>query len=360
MSDIYRSSYIGQLVFNTSSYSPPASGTTFTLSSGISYTETMWSDEDTQWVDLSGYEWYPLLSGRTLKGIWTDDYYVYAVFSDGMEFVDLATEEIIATINYLDGFNSVCADNYKVYLATNSGIKYVNKTDVSPSISGTEIHDTLFPVYDSVVNYLHYDNNHIMCCTNSGVNIIKQLESNEVICTQISGSYKCFAAGNNRYYYTTNSGDMWALNRLEGDFYNWSTPTYIYTTDSGILSPSSRINDIYITTGTSYTNSWFNTLFVATDINVYAIDEGTGATKNITDLFPSYSGSEFTSIWADNTARYNRGKLYMVSKYSNIEKLSVVDLEFNHITDYYTTVHTGNLGETLNGQDIVDINVRGT
>ena len=295
-----------------------------------------------------------------LRGIWTDDNYVYAVFSDGIEFVDLLSEEVIATINYQGGLNGVCADDYKVYLATNSGIKYVNKSDILPTISGTEIYDTLFQIYGNESSYLHYNNNHIMCCTNSGVNIIKQLDSNEVIYTQVSGSHKCFVAGNNRYYYTTNSGNVWALNRLEGDFYSWSVPSYVYLTSSGILSPSSVINDIYVTTGTSYEGGWFNTIFVATDIDVYAIDEGTESTKSIVGLFSSYSGSEFTSVWADDTARYNRGKLYMVSKYAGIEKLSVVDLELNHITDYYTAIYTGNLGEVLKGTDVVDINVRGT
>lgn len=323
---------------------------------------TQWYDINyAQWVDSPSYGWYTGASGTIiaiLNGFCSDDRYVYTAFSDGVGFVDINTEESIAKIQYNLGINSVAVDESRVYLATSLGIKYLYIDDISSTISLSNLHDLNYSIPSQTINYLHYANNHLICCTALGISIIKFVDQ-DVISSAVSGTKKCFAAANNRYYYTASGTSNWSLNRIEGDFYDWSIPNYIYNTNSGILSPSTIINDLYVTTSTSERNKWFNTLFVATDLNVYVIDEGTNNYKSVVDLDSTYSGSEFISVWADDYATYNSGQVYFVSRFMGNDKLSIMDLNNGVIRDYYTTLHVGRLGETLVSDNIIDLNVRG-
>jgi hypothetical protein len=63
--------------------------------------------------------------------------------------------------------------------------------------------------------------------------------------------------------------------------------------------------------------------------------------------------NDFSAIWADPDAGLSAGKMYIgLSGYFN-----VVNLSDQTIYDWYSTSHIGRGNETLDGSDIVDINV---
>lgn len=64
----------------------------------------------------------------------------------------------------------------------------------------------------------------------------------------------------------------------------------------------------------------------------------------------------FTAIWADPTANLTSGKIYVTSQGVGAA-FSIVDLSTNSVVDYYTIDHAGAAGETLNAEDIVDLNI---
>lgn len=67
------------------------------------------------------------------------------------------------------------------------------------------------------------------------------------------------------------------------------------------------------------------------------------------------TSNNFTSIWADVGANYNSGRFYVASN----NTFNVVDASVPKIYDYYTQTYGGRFQETLESNDIVDINVGG-
>jgi hypothetical protein len=63
--------------------------------------------------------------------------------------------------------------------------------------------------------------------------------------------------------------------------------------------------------------------------------------------------NNFVAIWASADAGLSAGKMYIASG----DTFNVIDLENQEIYDYYTQTHGGRANETLDSDDIVDINV---
>jgi hypothetical protein len=65
------------------------------------------------------------------------------------------------------------------------------------------------------------------------------------------------------------------------------------------------------------------------------------------------TSNNFSAVWADPDAGLAGGKLYV----ANANGLSVINLADNSLYDAYTETRAGRGNETLNSNDIVDINV---
>jgi hypothetical protein len=65
------------------------------------------------------------------------------------------------------------------------------------------------------------------------------------------------------------------------------------------------------------------------------------------------ASNNFTAVWADSNAAFGAGKFYA----SSADGFSIVDLSDNSLYDAYTQTRKGRGNETLNSNDIVDINV---
>jgi hypothetical protein len=197
--------------------------------------------------------------------IWADNDYVFAACLEGLNIIDIASELQYSFITYSGGFNSVWANEDRVFLATsNDGIKYIDKTCISGSIvlpfELTCLRDYAEEprLRSNEVRYIHGAGNLIVCCTASGV------------------AQKCFMAPMSTAIYYTLSGSVWSVNKVNTAMCDWSSAHKTYSADgfSAIL-PGARINDIFITEGTSTAGSYYNTIFLATSSGVVIIDDGT-------------------------------------------------------------------------------------
>jgi hypothetical protein len=227
-------------------------------SSGICY--QIWVDSNTQWVDWSDAQWGECYAG-ILNQIWTDSNYVFAAIDFGLDIIDIVTEMKIAYIEWDSGFNSVWANDERVYLATsNSGIMYFDKVCISGSIMSPydlvgclTDYVTPYGITSNNIRYIHGNENRLICCTNSGVDVLAPSYRSY---TTLSGAQKCFLTADNAYYTTINS-----VKRVKGLF-DWTSADRDYDSITAGLT----INDIYVTD---------TTLFAATSSGVFVIEEST-------------------------------------------------------------------------------------
>lgn len=237
-----------------------------------------WYDLNTwQWVDIPTLEWeFVEADEEEFNQIWTDANYVYVVTSSGLNIIDIETENTIANeCSYQ--YTTVWTNDTTVFLGTSGyGIKSLDKSFIVPGgiFSGLENYVSEPDITNNNINYLHGNYHKLMCCTVAGVDIIG-LDTHYITHTIISGgAKKCFAAENDKFYYTISNQHICRLDSNTGD---WVTPDKIYTTGIDCLTNASGVNDIYVTTSTSLGGSDYNTLFVSTeDYGVHIVDEGTG------------------------------------------------------------------------------------
>ena len=210
--------------------------------------------------------------------IYLDDDYVYAATSSGLNIIDIETESVVSN-EYSYPYTTVWVNDDTVFLGTNGyGIKSLDKSFIAPGeiSSRLENYASEPDITNNNINYLYGNYHKLMCCTDTGVDIIG-LNTCYITHTTISaGAEKCFAAENDKFYYTTSGINNQYLHRLDSNAGDWITPDHTYTTGISCLTNASGINDIYVTTGTSLVGSDYNTLFLATDYGVHIIDEGTG------------------------------------------------------------------------------------
>jgi len=247
--------------------------------SGINCYQIWIESNNNQWVEYSEVEWSVCVPGL-LNQIWTDNEYIFVAVDFGLEIVDLFSESKIAYIPYLTGFNTVWADNEKIYLGTtNSGIKYIYKTCISGSISTPYDLSNCLLDYNSPygisspeIKYIHGNGNKLMCCTSSGIDIYWGDFGYRSTAT-ISGTRKCFMTSTGKFYYTSISGNVWSLNKVSKCLWDWSQPDYTYSTGGDILASGIEINDIFVTERTA-ANGIDDTIFLATSSGAYIIDSG--------------------------------------------------------------------------------------
>lgn len=215
-----------------------------------------------------------------LNQIWTDNTYVYAATTDGLNIIQLTSELAYAHVTYSGGFNSVWSDDDKVYVATSgTGVKYLEKTCISGSIVSpyeliTCLVDYLnYPeILSDYINYLHGNNGHMIFSTVSGINYRGPDPYYQKASSPTAPVIKVFITSEGKMYYTTSSGSIWQINVKNADNQDWITPDKIYETGTFLINSGVEILDIFVTEGTS-DSGVNNTIFVATTSGVFVIDE---------------------------------------------------------------------------------------
>jgi hypothetical protein len=256
-----------------------------------------------------------------------------------------------AYANYDAGYSTIWANDADIFLGTfSSGIKNLSKSNITTNttdpidISAYIMNYLNYPdITSDNIRYLHGNNDKLLCITDSGIDVYKMHPQAYRSTSSESNAYKGFMTSKS-FYYTT-SGVQWSINRVNTCLVDWAEPDYSYIAGSGILASGIKINDIYVTEGTSADNV-SNTLFIATSSGVAIIDE-------FSLEYIIYYYDNIASIWADPISGLNNGKVYI----STSDSFNIVNLETNIVEDYYTEIHAGKAGETLQGNDIVDINV---
>ena len=241
-----------------------------------------WTDEDEQWERGPDLQWGECPDLFTyLKQIWTDNTYVYAATTDGLNIVQLESEQAYAHITYKGGFNSVYADDTYVYLATpSSGVKYFPKTCISGSTDDpyeliTCLSDYLKEpdILSNQVRYIHGNNGHLIMSTASGVNYRGPDVYYQRAQHGTKLARKVFITPSGKIYYTTWDGSKWRVNIKNADNQDWDTPDKFYETGTFLINAGVDILDIFVTEGTSETGA-ANTIFIATTSGIFVIDEG--------------------------------------------------------------------------------------
>lgn len=241
-----------------------------------------WYDTDWQWVDSESSQWgfttEPEVPGREgLNQIWTDDYYVYAATTSGLEVIDIETEQRTSFATNPNGYTTVWSSATHVFLGTDSaGIKIINKDNINTEEIASKVQPFLNEpdLLSNNVRYIHGNENKLICGTIEGINVLK-MGTSYVFGTSISGVQKCFITPNYNYcYYTVSGTDDWQLHRVDNPTGGWQLPNRIYTTGSGFLSDVTCLTDFYVTEHTSI-SGMYNTVFIATDNGIYIYDEGT-------------------------------------------------------------------------------------
>lgn len=221
----------------------------------------------------------------TLKQIYTNKYYTYAATDIGLKIYNNNTDYIIAFVDYLNGFTTVCGDDERVFMGTtSSGIKYlsysvtISGTYFSPQNLNNYLQDYNTPnITSNSIKYIHIKDVDLLVCTNSGIDYFK-LKTNPTIHskTYIAGAEKCFLTSDSLYYTVSGTNIItseveYTLNRLDTLLCDWTLPTEVYTTGSGIFARGLYLTDMYITENTALVGG--NTIFCTTSSGVYVIDE---------------------------------------------------------------------------------------
>ena len=250
---------------------------------------------DNQWYDIDSYQWisndedqwgFTTTSGEhggwgELYQVWTDESYVYAATISGLDIISIETETSYSYVSFYGGFTSVWASDNRIFVGTNdAGIKVLSKEDIIPGDITVSLEDyVLWPdINSNNINYLHGNDSKIICCTLSGVDIIRR-DSFYITHYLTPPGFvpkKCFVTPKFDYFYYTLSGtEEFTLNMLRGNTSNWILPDVTYKCGEGFLSEDSVIYDMFVTEHTTISGGEYNTLFLATDKAVVVYDEGT-------------------------------------------------------------------------------------
>jgi len=215
------------------------------------------------------------MSWTDTRGIFTDSSHVFVATTVGLDIVEIESELRCAYANHATGFTTVWGNDSTVFMGTtSSGVKYLNKGDVTCNIvTPTDLTNYVKPfkhtpfITSNTIRHIHGRDNIVMCCTTSGVDVYKLEPNGYRSSTTVSGAYKCFVPPGGSIYYLTLSGTDYFINKVNTTLMDWSEPDVVYTIDSGIA-----INALFVTAGTA-ADGVKNTLFLATSSGIYVMDE---------------------------------------------------------------------------------------
>jgi hypothetical protein len=219
----------------------------------------------------------------SLYNIWTDDDYVYTATTSGLDIVSIETEQSYAFISDASGYTAVWASDTDVYLGTSdSGAKILSKSDIDPTVGTSDIRTFLTTpdLTSNNVRYIHGNENIMSVTTDAGISIYN-LHTEFTSSRQQTGVGKCFvpAAYNYVYYIVSDTYIHRVLDRVG----NWVSSDAIYTANVGFLEGTTEIKDIYVNAHNSLSGN-DNTLFIATDVGIYILDEDSGTAVRYTTV----------------------------------------------------------------------------
>jgi len=215
--------------------------------------------------------------GGTLRQVWRDTDYVYAVTSSGLSIFDIFYTNKVASVYNEGGFTTIWGDAYSIYLGTaSSGTKYIDKDFIVGGDLTTDLLDFTYygPSSDSV-RYIHGYSGVLAIVTTSGLDVVKNGPHGFKSSTIGTDFTKCFMTSKDELYYVTQGITTSGLCKINALLWDWAEPDVFYESGDSFLPISQEVNDIFVTESTS-SNGVDNTLFVATTSGVYVLDEGVG------------------------------------------------------------------------------------
>ena len=190
-----------------------------------------------------------------------NSYNIFQARINALEVYDL-TGTYSGTI-IMRGINSVWADDDYLYVGTtNSGIYRTTASGALSSPLTQYKYDS--DITSNEVIYLHGGGEFLCVTTLAGVDHYNVVSGTRIH-TLSSGTGKCQQTSTGEFYYFKD-GSLYAMYNTTVD---WTEPDYTYNDQ---LPYVTRINDIYVTEGTSTYGS-DNVIFLATDYGVHVIEE---------------------------------------------------------------------------------------
>jgi len=299
---------------------------------------------DIEWDALKSLGFVYIAPRFKLYQIYSDNTYVYGITTDGIIVNEITTNltKCNVTLSSYVGTTVWCNENL-LYIGTTTGVYYDVSQNVinSCTFSGTNVY-----TYTDNVTYIHGYGSDLFVATSSGVEYISDVYHTKTVTPDVT---QCCLSENTGYYVNTSSIGGVTYNNINV-IYNmntdWVTPSYIYTTGSGILESNITITDFLVTTKTGSYNK--DTIICSTTNGVYVIDDGDKTYKLLKTPDLAGTTNSFESVWCDNSTSKNNGTLYIASK----DTLQIVT-----ITDGIVSV-VKTITDVANGSDVVDITAK--
>lgn len=316
-----------------------------------------WVDEPTySWSDEPYIQW-AISVGGTLNQVWQDSEYAYAATSGGLDILDINSTEKVAYVPWPSGFSTIWASEDTIYLGTDDGVKYLNKSSIlGDSASPINLiaflnSYTYYAPTSTYIKYLHGFENKLSIVTASGMDLVDNTSGGFKSSTSNPNIGKCFSTVDRSVYYMVNNAAINGVFKVNSYLFDWTTPDVSYITGESFL-PDVEINDIFITLQTA-SSGISNTIFVATSSGVYIFDEDSDRVDHYTTELAGTS-INVTGIWADQSTGLDTGKVYTVSSGTGAG-FSIFDLSTKSLWDKYTTTSKGRASETLLSEDVIDV-----
>lgn len=311
-----------------------------------------WIDNTYSWTDTPSIAWCDG-SLSSLRGLYTDDIYLYFISDIGLMIKDLISDEDIGYVRFKDGFTALAMSEDVIYLGTkNSGIVYLlknlfnqdsNNIDLTKEIlfyTQIYIHDSIF------IRNLYYSNDVLSVVTSVGINIINNsLQGYKSTYNKINVQKSIITSKLNLYYSYIDDDDIFKVGKVINIKCDWDTPDIIY--DSVIFDAGAIINDFKITVNTTNGN---DTIFVATSNGVYII---CSKTKQFIKYNIINYSNNVVSINVSKNASMVKGKLYITSSGEGGAVYKIVDITSLQTLDLYSFTFAGNAKTTLLSENLI-------
>lgn len=222
--------------------------------------------------------------GINVRQIWSDENYIYTSTVSGLNVYDIDTERTYAYALWDTGFNTVWANDDRVFVGTiDDGIKYINKSCINGDVynpynitsclndfSGLTYYSTLT---SDNIRYIHGYNDVLLCITISGIDVVKLDPQSIRSYTVIDNGYKGFMTSTGKFYYVISASGITNSLHIKNNYLtDWTYPDSSYIVGSGIFESGITLNDIFVVENTA-TDGSSNMLYIATSSGIYTIDE---------------------------------------------------------------------------------------
>jgi len=263
------------------------------------------------------------------RNIWARAPYIYKATASGVDIFDIETASLLNNIYFLDGANSVWANDDYVYIGTSTSGIYrcpVNSIDSSPYF---EEYKSYPNITDNHVNYLHGKGDYLCAATSSGVDRYRLSDEDRkyVIKDNVT---KCFQTSNGDYYYIANIFS--SIVDLDDNIFKWD---YCRVVELSTSIPEDDYQFSFTIPITQPDDIYMQTKELGSDIRI--IDDKGISVPYYIELWDNSSPPK---IWTKLSKDTN--KFYIIYGNSNVSAMSSIKNTYRLFDDFDTSALSNN------------------